>query len=95
MRNTKVADIYHTLSQYTNAITVLDPWVDVVRAQREYGIEVESDMDAMQGKRFDAAILAVAHRQFLDMDIRALVPRPGIVYDVKRCLPRQVVDARL
>ena len=95
MRNTKVADIYHTLSQYTNAITVLDPWVDVVRAQREYGIDVESDVDAMRGKRFDAAILAVAHRQFLDMDIRAFVPRPGIVYDVKRCLPRQVVDARL
>ena len=29
IRNTKVVDIYHTLMEYTNNITVYDPWANV------------------------------------------------------------------
>jgi UDP-N-acetyl-D-galactosamine dehydrogenase len=39
--------------------------------------------------------LAVSHKEFLDMDVRALVKEGGVVYDVKGVLPREVVDARL
>lgn len=92
-RNTKVADIYHTLSEYTNRITVVDPCVDTSKVRREYGIDISSALPS--GATFDAAILAVPHRQFADIDIRACVPRPGVVYDVKGILPRQSVDARL
>ena len=92
-RNTKVADIYHTLNDYTDRITVVDPCVDSQKVQREYGIEVCSAIPA--GATFDAAILAVGQSQFAGIDIRSLVPRPGVVYDVKGFLPRQSVDARL
>jgi len=95
MRNTKVVDICHTLSEYTTNITVLDPWVDVGKAMTEYGVVVVHDVDSLQGMTFDAAILAVAHRQFASVNLRSLVPSPGVIYDVKGFLPRDIVDARL
>lgn len=92
-RNTKVADIYHTLNEYTDRITVVDPWVDPLKVADNYGISIVASVP--DGEVFDAAILAVAHSQFAAIDIRKLVPRPGVVYDVKGFLPRNDVDARL
>ena len=43
----------------------------------------------------DAAILGVAHKEFLDLDIKSLVKEGGVIYDVKGILPREIVDARL
>ena len=93
VRNTKVVDIYATLKEYTDNITVCDPWADAYRVMKEYGIDIidsVSDTD-----RFDAVILAVGHRQFLNVDIKSLVGDDGVVYDVKGILPRDIVDARL
>ena len=95
IRNTKVADIYHTLYKYTDNITVCDPWVDAAEVRKEYDIAVENSQAALSDVRFDAAVVAVAHRQFADLEIRRIVPEPGVVYDVKGFLPRDVVDARL
>ena len=93
VRNTKVADIYHVLKEYSNHITIYDPWVDVDNVYSEYGIELTKRLNMDQ--RFDAAILAVAHNEFAAIDIRRLVPQPGVVYDVKSFLPRNEVDGRL
>jgi UDP-N-acetyl-D-galactosamine dehydrogenase len=46
-------------------------------------------------EKFDAAILGVAHKEFLDLDIKSLVKEGGVIYDVKGILPREIVDARL
>ena len=95
IRNTKIADICHSLAEYTANITVCDPWVDPERVRSEYGIDIQNSISEIQHSRYDAAILAVAHRQFEGLDLRHLVPQPGVVYDVKGVLPRQQVDARL
>ena len=92
IRNTKVVDIYHTLQEYTGNITVCDPWAAPDRVEKEYGIDVVSQVPA---ERFDAVILAVAHKEFLDLDVRSLVREGGVVYDVKGVLDRETVDARL
>ena len=92
LRNTKVVDIHNTLREYTPNITVYDPWVNADHARHEYGVEVTGQLPDGQ---FDAVILAVAHEQFLGLDVRKLVRTPGVVYDVKGVLPRDVVDARL
>ena len=92
IRNTKIVDIYHTLAEYTRHITVYDPWANPDRVWREYGIEVISDLPA---EKYDAAILAVAHREFEGLDVRCLVREGGVVYDVKGVLPRNMVDGRL
>ena len=95
IRNTKVVDIYHTLREYTDNITVYDPWANQEAVTREYGLAVTSDQLA-EG-RYDAVILAVAHKQFLEIDVRSLLadPEKGVVYDVKGILPREVIDGRL
>lgn len=92
IRNTKIVDIYHTLEEYTGNITVYDPWANADTVKREYGIDLTNSLPS--GK-FDAVILGVAHRQFLELDIRSLVADGGVVYDVKGILPRDIVDGRL
>ena len=95
IRNTKVVDIYCTLTEYTPHITVFDPWADAGRARHEFNIDVQGSADTLAGQRFDAAILAVAHDSFRSLDLRALVPQPGVIYDVKGFLPRNIIDSRL
>ena len=95
IRNTKVVDIYHTLREYTPNITLYDPWVDPAKALGEYGIEIENSQLEIEKSQFDVAILAVAHQEFLSLDLRTLVPQPGVIYDVKGLLPRTLIDARL
>ena len=92
IRNTKVVDIYHTLTEYTSNITVYDPWAASDRVKKEYGIDIVSDLPK---EKFDAVILAVAHKEFLGLDVRSLVREGGVVYDVKGVLDREMVDARL
>ncbi len=92
IRNTKIVDVYHTLSEYTSDITVYDPWADKENAVSEYGIAIVNDLPK---ERFDAIILAVAHRQFDQVDLKALLREGGVVYDVKGVLPRDMVDDRL
>ena len=92
IRNTKVVDIYHTLSQYSSDITVYDPWANPDSVQRAYGIQIQNHLPQQQ---FDAVILCVAHSQFLQLDVRSLVRGNGVVYDVKGVLDRHVIDARL
>lgn len=92
IRNTKVVDIYHTLAEYTHNIAIYDPWANPDKVRAEYGVEVVND--APKGQ-FDAVILAVAHRQFLEMDVEKWVRAGGVVYDVKGVLPRSIIDERL
>lgn len=95
IRNTKVIDIYNTLSEYTHNITVLDPWANPIAVEREYGVHIYQSLKDIQQKRYDAIILAVAHSEFLTMQVRDLLTENGVVYDVKGVLNREYVDGRL
>ena len=93
IRNTKIVDIYTTLSEYTNNITIYDPWADKTEVQHEYQIEISNTLDAT--KKYDAIILGVAHKEFLEIDIPSLLNENGVVYDVKGILDRNIIDGRL
>lgn len=93
IRNTKIVDIYTTLSEYTNNITIYDPWADKTEVQHEYQIEISNTLDAT--KKYDAIILGVAHKEFLEIDIPSLLNENGVVYDVKGILDRTIIDGRL
>lgn len=96
VRNTKIVDIYHTLQEYTNNITVYDPWASADRVEHEYGVQLtSSSLEDMKGQ-YDAVILAVAHKEFISLDIRSFLKNEnGVVYDVKGILNREVIDGRL
>ena len=93
IRNTKVVDIYTSLEEYTKNVTVYDPWANKESVKREYGVDIVSELPV--GEKFDAVILAVAHNQFKELDVKSLVIDNGVVYDVKGALDRSVVDGRL
>lgn len=97
IRNTKIVDIYHTLQEYTNNITIYDPWADAAHVNHEYGIVLsDSDFEGLKGQ-FDAVVLGVAHDEFKDKNIRELLKDSytGVVYDVKGILNRTMIDGRL
>ncbi len=97
IRNTKIIDIYSTLQEYTQNITVYDPWANVDQVKHEYGIDICKDcMENLKGQ-FDAVILGVAHNTFVNQDIRKFLTNPniGIIYDVKGILNRNLIDGRL
>ena len=93
IRNTKIVDIYSTLSEYTNNITIYDPWANPQEVEHEYKINIVNKLDA--ASRYDAIVLGVAHNEFLSLDIKSLLNDNGVVYDVKGILPREVIDGRL
>ena len=92
IRNTKVVDIYNTLREYTPNITVYDPWANAEHVFQEYGVSVTNKMPMTQ---FDAVILAVAHNEFLELNVKSFVKEGGVIYDVKGILPRDIIDGRL
>lgn len=97
IRNTKIVDIYQTLREYTSYITVYDPWANPDCVKHEYGIEITNNTPENLFGKFDAVILGVAHREFVDFDVQKFLTDEsnGVIYDVKGVLPRDIVDARL
>ena len=93
VRNTKIVDIYHTLNEYTSNITIYDPWANADHFKHEYGIDIVSELT--ENEKYDVVILGVAHKQFLELDVKSLVVEGGVIYDVKGLLPRNIVDGRL
>lgn len=92
IRNTKVVDIYSTLLEYTENISVYDPWANVEKVYEEYGIRM---IENVNEKKYDAIILAVGHNEFKTIDIKALCNDVSVVFDVKCFLDRTIVDGRL
>lgn len=93
IRNTKVVDIYHTLSEYTNNITIFDPWANKENVNSAYGLDITNVMPSEND--FDVIILAVSHKDFLKLDLRSSLNKNGIIYDVKGVLDRNIIDGRL
>jgi UDP-N-acetyl-D-galactosamine dehydrogenase len=73
-------------------VDVYDPHADKNEVKEEYGIDL---IDSISEK-YDAIILAVSHREFLELDIKAICTSSNsIIYDIKSFLERSIVDARL
>ncbi|HEX6315149.1 MAG TPA: nucleotide sugar dehydrogenase [Gemmatimonadaceae bacterium] len=95
VRNTKVVDIVRELRCYNAEVDVHDPWVDAAHARAEYGLDLADDPEP---GRYDAIVLAVAHREFVAMGaerIRQLGTPGAVLFDVKRALPRDSIDGCL
>jgi UDP-N-acetyl-D-galactosamine dehydrogenase len=91
VRNTRVIDIYNELINFDINVEVYDPWVNPKDVKLEYNIEI---LNSFPKGNYAAVILAVAHKEFLDLDIRALTPN-GVVFDVKGVLSKNMIDSRL
>jgi UDP-N-acetyl-D-galactosamine dehydrogenase len=98
VRNTRVVDIVHAFGEYGCEVDVYDPWADAAEVKHEYGLTVREQMTAICGQKYDSIVLAVAHQEFKEMGaekIRKLGGENCVIYDIKRVLPRDDVDAAL
>lgn len=96
IRNTRVIDIIRSLQDYAIEVDCYDPWIDRADARHEYGLDCLAGPPAAGG--YDALILAVAHRDFVELGaagLRRFGKSPSVLYDVKSVLPKLAVDARL
>ena len=95
LRNTRVVDIVRELVECSVHVDVDDPWVNAAEAHHEYGL---TPIAVPEAGAYDAVILAVGHRQFVELGaegIRAFGKKDSVVYDVKSVLPQDAVDGRL
>ena len=93
IRNSKVIDIYQELCQFGMNVDIYDPHAIPHEVQEEYGVNLTQDIN---GKQYNAIILAVSHKEFLQIDFKFLsVGAETVIFDTKSFLDRTIVDARL
>ena len=95
IRNSKVADVIRELEKYGASVDVHDPWIDPAEALREYGLK---PVRKLRKGYYDAAIVAVAHREFKALGaaaVRELCKPQHVLFDVKCIFPPHEVDGRL
>ncbi len=93
VRNTKVVDVYRELEEYGVDVDIYDPWADPSEVKHEYGVEILNEVHPQN--QYDAVVVAVSHNEFLTLDLNAFKKEKAVVFDLKACLDRSLVDARL
>ncbi|CAM3585803.1 UDP-glucose dehydrogenase [Flavobacterium saliperosum S13] len=83
VRNTKIIDVVTALKDYETDVTVYDPWANPDEVMHEYGL---TTTNVLPTDKFDAIILGVAHKEFLNMDFGSLQKENSLLYDVKGIL---------
>ena len=83
VRNTKVIDVISKIREFGINVTIFDPWANPDVVKTEYGLE---SLNELPKDKFDAIILAVAHREFLDLNFSKFKKENSVIYDVKGIL---------
>ena len=93
-RNSKVIDVIRELTRFELNVDVYDPWADADEVQKEFGLSLISNESNLK-KTYDGIVLAVAHNEFRDFDLKGHKAEPGVVFDVKSFFPTELTDGRL
>ena len=94
IRNSKVIDVIEELEKYNLHVDIHDPWANPTEVNHEFGKELLVDASQI-GKNYDAVVLAVAHKEFRNIDVASLLAPKAVVFDVKAFLDPQLIDGRL
>lgn len=92
IRNSRVIDIYSELNQFGLRVDVYDPHADIDEVKHEYNIQIKTGITG----KYDAIILAVSHKEFLQLNFESLKSgEEAVIFDTKSFLDRSLVDGRL
>ena len=91
VRNTKAVDVIKALSDYSIEVTTYDPWANPEEVMHEYGLVSATELN---NDKYDAIILTVSHKEFLELNLSPYLKEISIIYDVKGIL-NCVVDGKL
>ncbi len=91
VRNTKIVDVVKALTEYGISVTIFDPLANANDVKKEYNLIT---IDSIPNNRFDAIILGVSHKEFLELNFSELQKENSLLYDVKGVLGA-IADNRL
>jgi UDP-N-acetyl-D-galactosamine dehydrogenase len=95
VRNTGIIDILAELAEFDMNVDVYDPWVNPVEAKHEYDVDL---ILAPKSGHYDAVIFAVAHNEFKALsadEIKSMMKKEHVIYDLKYMLDAELADIRL
>ena len=92
IRNTKVVDVIKNLKSFSTNVTVFDPWASPEEVQDKYGFTTTNELP--KNTKYEAVVVAVAHKEFFGISLRDLLTPKGVIYDVKGIL-NEKVDGKL
>jgi nucleotide sugar dehydrogenase len=99
VRNTKVVELVRAMQSYDANVHIYDPWANPEEVRHEYGLSMLPVLGekpcGTNGKGFSVVVVAVAHDEFKQMDVRSIVGEHGIVYDLKGIRSVSEIDGRL
>ncbi|WP_010522215.1 nucleotide sugar dehydrogenase [Aquimarina agarivorans] len=87
VRNTRAVDVISSLMDFGTNVTIYDPWASTTEVKQEYDLDTTN---ILPNRKFDAIVLTVAHKEYLDLDLKSLLVPNGILYDVKGILEGEV-----
>jgi UDP-N-acetyl-D-galactosamine dehydrogenase len=93
IRNTKVVDIYHELTEFGLNVDIYDPWASAEEVKHEYKVDILSKLDIT--KEYQAVLLVVAHDEFKEFDFEKFHSSGAVIFDAKAVVDRRWVDGRL
>lgn len=91
VRNTKIIDVIHALTDYGIDVEIYDPWASPLDVAHEYQLHITNQKPT---QTFDAVVLGVAHNEFKTMHLQDFKKEHSIIYDVKGILGNQA-DGKL
>ncbi len=94
-RNSRAVDVVENLQEFGCKVDIFDPWAAPEDIEKEYGLSAFSKIEQLKDKKYDVIVLAVAHKEFFELDIKSLRKENSIVFDIKSVLPKDEIDARL
>lgn len=91
IRNSRVVDVVRELQSYGSLVDLYDPHADANEVAHEYDLHLIQTLN----KKYDAIVVAVGHKDFLNLDWDTLKHERTVIYDVKGLLNPSFVTARL
>jgi UDP-N-acetyl-D-galactosamine dehydrogenase len=87
VRNTKIVDVITSLKEYGINITIFDPWANIEEVKFEYELVTNNKMP---DDKFDAIVLGVAHKEYMNINYDNYLKSNSVIYDVKNILVKKV-----
>ena len=95
IRNTRVVDIISELKEFGCKVDLYDPWAESNEVKHEYNLEMQTADCLKKISNYSAVILAVAHKQFLELDVKGIKTSKTVFYDLKGLFSKDLSDGRL
>ena len=91
IRNSRVFDLHKSLIKLKLEVDLFDPYAINEDVFKNYNVNLIQQIK----RKYDVIILAVAHDEFLKMNLVNFKKSNGIIYDVKSVLDKKIISERL